>query len=114
MRYWITRHAPCSHRRILDALRIIPLPKYQTVWHNPNMPIERLWCFRNDDRFPAFVIIDSKKIDGAAFDRANEILEAGGITDDFTPMIFLDGKLDSPEVREQTQADSIKILRRDA
>jgi hypothetical protein len=78
------------------------------------MQIERLWCFRDDERFPAFVIIDSKKIDGAAFDRANEILEAGGGADDFTPMIFLDEKLDSPELRERIQADSIKIIRRDA
>jgi hypothetical protein len=70
---------------------------------------EILWCLQDNERFPRFVIIDSKKIDGAAFDRAIEILEAGGATDDVTPMIFLDEKLDSPELRERIQADSIKI-----
>jgi hypothetical protein len=73
------------------------------------VPIERLWCFRDDERFPSFVIVDSKKIDGAAFDRANEILEQGGATDDFIPIIFLDKSLDSPELRAQIQADSINL-----
>jgi len=69
------------------------------------MQVERLWCFQDNERFPAFVIIDSKKIDGAAFDRAIEILETGGATDDVTPMIFLDEKLNSPELRERIQAE---------
>jgi hypothetical protein len=71
-----------------------------------------LWCFQDNERFPAFVIIDSKKIDGAAFDRATEILEEGGATDDITPMIFLDETLNSPELRARIQADSIKISAR--
>jgi hypothetical protein len=71
-----------------------------------------LLCFQKNERFPCFVIIDSKKIDGAAFDRATAILETGGATDDFVPMVFLDEKLDSPELRERTQADSIKISAR--
>jgi len=71
-----------------------------------------LWCFQNSERFPCFVIIDSKKINGVAFDRATEILDAGGATDDFIPMIFLDEKLDSPELRERIQADSMKISAR--
>jgi hypothetical protein len=73
------------------------------------MPIERLWCFRDDERFPSFVIVDSKKIDGAAWDRANEILEEGGATDDFIPIVFLDKKLDSPEQREQIRRASANI-----
>src|SRR6266699_3671443 len=79
------------------------------IWHNSHMQVERLWCFQDNERFPRFVIIDSKKIDGAAFDRANKILEEGRATDDSTPMIFLDEKLDSPELRERIQADSINI-----
>ena len=53
-------------------------------------------------------MVDSKKIDGAAVDRGHEILdEQGGATDDFTPIIFLDKRLDTPELRAQIQADSI-------
>src|SRR6266568_3210881 len=83
--------------------RTIPLPKCRIIRHNSHMQVERLWCFQDNERFPRFVIIDSKKIDGAAFDRANKILEESGATDDFTPIIFLDEKLDSPELRAQIQ-----------
>ncbi len=64
------------------------------------------WHYEDNEPFPRYVIIDSKKIDDSAFARANEILEEGGATDDFTPMIFLDKKLDSPELRERIQAES--------
>ena len=52
-------------------------------------------------------MVDSKEIDGAAVDRGHEILDEGGATDDFTPIIFLDKRLDTPELRAQIQADSI-------
>jgi hypothetical protein len=52
-------------------------------------------------------MVDSKEIDGTAVDRGHEILEPGGATDDFTPIIFLDKSLDSPELRAQIQADSL-------
>jgi hypothetical protein len=69
--------------------------------------IHRAWFYQPKERFPRYVIIHSKKIDGRAIDRAHEILDEVGGTDDFTPIVFLDEKLDSPELRAQIQADSI-------
>jgi len=69
--------------------------------------IYRAWFFQPNAHFPHYVMVDSKKIDGAAVDRGHEILDQGGATDDFTPIIFLDKSLDSPELRAQIQADSI-------
>jgi len=69
--------------------------------------IHRAWFFRPNGRLPNYVMVDSKEIDGAAVDRGHEILEQGGATDDFTPIIFLDKSLDSPELRAQIQGDSI-------
>ena len=56
----------------------------------------RVWFSQPNERFPRYVMVDSKKIDGAAVDRGHEILDQGGATDDFTPIIFLDKSLDSP------------------
>jgi hypothetical protein len=67
----------------------------------------RAWFFQPNARFPRYVIVDSKEIDGAAVDRGHEILMQGGATDDSTPIIFLDKSLDSPELRTQIQTDSI-------
>ena len=71
--------------------------------------IYRAWFSQPNARFPFYVMVDSKEIDGAAVDRGHEILEQGGATDDFTPIIFLDKSLDSPELRTQIQTDSINI-----
>ena len=69
--------------------------------------IYRAWFVQPNARFPHYVMVHSKEIDGAAVDRGHEILEQGGATDDFTPIIFLDKSLDSPELRAQIQSDSI-------
>jgi hypothetical protein len=67
------------------------------------------WFVQPNARFPHYVMVHSKEIDGAAVNRGHEILEQGQATDDFTPIIFLDKSLDSPELRAQVQRDSINI-----
>jgi hypothetical protein len=67
----------------------------------------KVWFSQPNARFPFYVMVDSKEIDGNAVDRGHEILQQGGGTDDLTPIIFLDESLDTPELRAQIQADSI-------
>lgn len=65
------------------------------------------WIHQPSEPFPRYAIVHSSKISGAELDRAEELLAAGQATDDFTPIIFLDERLNTPELRGAIQALSL-------
>ena len=64
------------------------------------------WFYQPGERWPRYAVVHSSKISSEEHARAEQLLAAGKITEDYCPIVFLDESLDTPEVRllVQTQA----------